>query len=357
MGQKEHLPLVVDCVRHMLDNYNAGISKEQFYSKNILDVTDVTESDMGAVNQEVIEYCRENGCYAALPPFEEGVFIDRSERRYTHWKVLEICEDYYRIEFNHYPIIFVDDQTLDMIHNGESANITHSCWYRSCKTIIKVKLLTAEEHVKMLSRHPDFIGLEDKLLSDTSALQKLSAMLKTQYHLGGVLEDYEYYMPHDLKKIAKKGKYYTSDGVFVDSSWVRSVVVDTLELGADSGLNTILYCSTGPIIEMLVYVNYMLSQKSTSSSTLRNINSVYAPKSEIAEIRKERHFGKIKVVSEKKPRAVNALNIQRVYTTPVWQRRSHLRHLASGKVVPVQSATCKRHNVGDVLVPQVIYKV
>ena len=356
MEQKDHLPLVFDCVLNALNSYNSGISRDQFYSMNILDVTDVTEDDMGAVNQGVIEYCKENGCYAALPPFEEGAFIDRSERRYTHWKVLEIQDDYFRIEFSHYPIIFVDEETALRIKNGESANIDHSCWYCSCKTTVKIKLLTAEEHVKMLSRHPDFIGLEDKLLSDTSALWKLSEMLKTQYHIGGVLEDYEYYMPHDLKKIVKKGKYYTSTGEFVDSSWVRSVVADTLELGKDAGLTSMLYCSTGPIIEMFVYVNYMLSQKSTSSSTLRNITSVYAPKSEITEIRKERHFGKIKVVSEKKPRAVNAHNIQRIYTTPVWQRRSHLRHLASGKVVPVQSATCRRHNSDMIPAPQVVYK-
>ena len=157
MGEKfDYMPLVSDCVLNALNNYNSGITKDQFYSMNILDVTDVTEDDMRVVNQGVIEYCRENGCYAALPPFEEGVFIDRSERRYTHWKVLEVQDDYFRLELNHYPIIFVDEETYIRVKTGDSANINHPCWYRSCKTIVKVKLLTTDEHVKMLSRHPDF---------------------------------------------------------------------------------------------------------------------------------------------------------------------------------------------------------
>jgi len=353
----DYMPLVSDCVLTALSNYNSGISKDQFYSMNILDATDVTEDDMRDVNEGVIQYCRENGCYAALPPFEEGAFIDRSERRYTHWKVLEVQDEYFRLEFNHYPIIFVDNETFIRVKQGDSINIDHPCWYRSCRTVVKVKLLTTEEHVEMLSRHPDFIGIDEQIAERPELITQLSNLLKTQYHVGGVLEDYEYYMPHDLKKLVKKGKYYTSDGQFVNSSWIKSVVADTLELGMEAGLQSMLFCSTGPIIEMFVYMNYMLSQKSTSSSTLRHITSYYVPDTEAPELRKERHFGKIKVISEKKPRSVNAKNIQRIYTTAVWQRRSHLRHLASGKVVPVKSATCKRHNVEDVLAPQVIYKI
>jgi len=357
MEKNEYIPLVSDCILNMFNSYNSGITKDQFYSMNILDATDVSEDDMREVNQEVIQYCKENGCYAALPPFEEGAFVDRSERRYTHWKVLEVCEDYFRLEFNHYPIIFVEEQTAIQIRNGNSDKIDHPCWYKSCKVVVKVKLLTTEEHITMLSRHPDFRDINNQVAKHPELIVRLSNLLKTQYHVGGVIEDYEYYMPHDLRKIVKKGKYYTSDNKFVDAAWVREVVSDTLELGASAGLNSILFCSTGPIIEMFVYINYLLSQKSTSSSTLRNITSFYIPNTEMPELRKERHFGKVKIVSEKKPRSVNAENIQRIYTTPVWQRRGHLRHLASGKVVPVKSATCKRHGVEDVIAPQVIYKI
>ena len=353
----EYMPQVSDCILGMFDTYNSGISKDQFYSMNIVDATDVTESDMRVVNDGVIEYCKENGCYAALPPFEEGAFIDRSERRYTHWKVLDIQEDYFLLELNHYPIIFVDSETQDRIVIGDSANISHPCWYRSCKSVIKVKLLTPEEHIEMLSRHPDFTMYAAAGMSRADMARKLSQYLKTEYHVGGVVEDYEYYMSRDLKKMVKKGKYYTSDGKFVNGNWVKEVLADTLELDADNGLNSILFCSTGPIIEMFVYINYMLSQKSTGSSTLRTVTTSYTVDSNVQELRKERHFGKLKVISEKKPRSVNAQNVHRVYSTLAWQRRSHLRHYKSGKVVPVKAATCKRHTTDEVQVPQVVYKV
>lgn len=117
-----------------------------------------------------------------------------------------------------------------------------------------------------------------------------------------------------------------------------------------------LFCSAGPILEMFQYINYMLSSRSTSSSTLRKITSVYSPNPENTELRKERHFGKIKTISVKKPHAVNQQNVHRVYTTISWQRRSHVRHLKSGRVVPVKSATCTRHGVESTEVPQVIYR-
>lgn len=355
-NRKEYMPLVSDCILNLLNSYNSGITKDQFYSMNILDTTGVSEFDMGAVNSDVIQFCKENGCYAALPPFEEGAFIDRSERRYTHWKVLEVSDDYFRIEFNHYPIIFIDGDYNEKISQGRSAELVHLCWYLSCKVVVKVKVLTPEEHVKMLSRHPDFKYFDSKLIEDQNLIQRLSDTIKAECHVGGVVESYEHYMPHDLKKLVKKGKYYTSDGKFVNSSWVKEVVADTLELGTKAGVDSMLFCSTGPIIEMLVYVNYMLSQKSTSTSTSRHITSVYVPNAETPETRKERHFGKINVISEKKPRSINKENIQRVYTAISWQRRSHLRHLPSGKVVPVKSAICKRHNAEDVSVPQVVYR-
>ena len=355
-NKSEYIPMVSDCILHMFDTYNSGITKEEFFSKNIIDATDVSEDDMRAVNAEVIQYCNQNGCYAALPPFEEGAFIDRSERRYTHWKVLDVQEDYFRMELNHYPIIHVDDEIGKQIANGNSANISHPCWYLACKTIVKVKIFDTDDHIKMLSYHPDFADMDLTQRTYAGALRKASELLKTENHIGGVIESYEYYMPHDLKKIVKKGKYYTSDGEFINGSWVKEVVTDSLELGASAGLNSILFCSAGPIIEMLVYINYMLSQKTTSSSTHRTITSIYLPNPNSEETRKERHFGKVKFISEKKPRVVNAQNVQRVYTTISWQRRSHLRHYASGKLVPVRSAICKRHNAEDISAPQVIYK-
>ena len=118
-----------------------------------------------------------------------------------------------------------------------------------------------------------------------------------------------------------------------------------------------LFVGGGPLIEMFAYINYMLSNKATKTTTHRTVSSIYAPNPDATDVRKERHFGKFTVVSEKKPRSVNAGNIQRVYTAVAWQRRSHLRHYASGKVVPIKSTTCKRHGMEDTAAPQVVYKV
>lgn len=360
----DYTPLVADCIMTMLSRYSTGVPKDEFYSKNILDVSDVAEDDMSATSPEVIQYCKDNGCYAALPPFEEGVFIDRGQGRYIHWKVLEVEEDYYRLMLDHYPIIFADNDVADFNAGFDIATKAGhtNCWYLAGRIIVKVKILNEDEHIEMISHHPDYVHHAKAMCNDdpavmTKLLRGLSAKLKSACYVGGVVEDSTYFLPHDLIKIKKKGKYATSDGKFVNGLWVKDAVDTTLELAADYGLHSMLFVSMGPMIEMFTYVNYLLSQKSTSSSTLRKITSVYLPNVEIADVRKERHFGKLKVISDKKPRAINAHNIQRVYTAIAWQRRSHLRHLASGKVVPVKSATCKRHNMEDASAPQVIYKV
>ena len=364
-NRENYLPLVSDCILTMLNGYNAGLTQEQFYSKNILDVTSVSDADLSLSSSGVIQYCKDNGCYAALPPFEEGVFVDKEQGRYIHWKVLDVADDYFRISLDHYPIISVNVKNPFEDNSADKVFGDHLCWYRSCNTVIRVKILNSDEHAEMVSHHPDYVKYADAMCDGdqqkkATLLQKLSARLKSECYVGGVVESCDFYMPQDFKRIYKKGKYYTSDGQFVNGSWVREstdmsnkVVAEYVE----HALHTILFVSTGPMLEMFTYVNYMLSQKSTSSSTLRHITSIYVPNAEMPEVRKERHFGKIKVVSEKKPRSINADNIHRIYTALSWQRRSHLRHLKSGKVVPVKSATCKRHNAEDIPAPQVIYKV
>lgn len=355
-------PLVADCVMNMLNGYNTGITQEQFYSQNIIDVSDVTEEMGRAVNAELIQYTKENGCYAALPPFEEGSFIDTTERRYIHWKVLEVQEDYYRMVLDHYPIIFADNDTSGNITSKDLSTLDRKCWYLAGRMTVRVKVLTDDEHREMISHHPDFVRYSLTMCNgDTKKqgdlLTRLASRLKSPYHIGGVIEDYIYYIPHDYMKIRKKGKYYTADGTMVNGAWVKEAIDTTLKTVSYYGLESMLFVSTGPMIEMLAYINYMLSQKSTTgSSTLRHFTSIYVPNSDAPELRKERHFGTIKILSEKKPKAITAQNIQRIYTTAVWQRRSHVRHLASGKVVPVKSAVCKRHNLDDGATPQVIYK-
>ena len=343
------------CINNMLNNYNTGISQEQFYKNNIVDATDVTEEDMQSVNAEVIQYCKENGAFAALPPFEEGSFIDQSERRFTYWKVLDVEDDYFRISMDHYPLMFngtVDDPTNSTV---EFNSLIRPCWYLACHVVVKVKLLDKDEHMAMLRYHPDFAGLPNDVITKMR-VDLLSDHLRTEYHVGGVIESYEFYLLKDLQKIAKKGKYSTPDGVILNGSWVRDVVANTLEVAVDRDLNSMLFCSAGPILEMFLYINYMLSQNTTKASTHRSVSVAYSIGTPDTELRKERHFGKIKVVSVKKPKTVNKQNVQRVYTTMSWPRRSHVRHLKSGKVVPVKSATCTRHGVESTEIPQVIYK-
>ena len=344
------------CINNMLNNYNTGISQEQFYKNNIVDATDVSEEDMQLVNDGVIQYCKENGAFAALPPFEEGSFIDQSERRFTHWKVLDVEDDYFRMSMDHYPLMFngtVDDPTNSTV---EFSSLIRPCWYLACHVVVKVKLLNKEEHMTMLRYHPDFAGLPNDVITKMR-VDLLSDRLRTEYHVGGVIESYEFYLLKDLEKIYKKGKYSTPDGAILNGSWVRDVVANTLEVAVDRDLNSMLFCSAGPIIEMFQYINYMLSQNTTKASTHRSISASYSIGTPDTELRKERHFGKIRTVSVKKPKVVNKQNVQRVYTTMSWPRRSHTRHLKSGKVTMVKSAVCRRHGVESTEVPQVIYKV
>ena len=346
---------VDDYIKNTLDSYNTGLTKEQFYSLNIVDATDVSLADMNAVRDGFIQYCKENGCYAALPPFEEGAFIDRTERRYFHWKVLEVQEDYYRMALEYYPLLVVGPDTT--YEGVDFSKYAHPCWYLAGRVTIKVKRLIASEYAELLSYTPDYAKYAKELENDKEGFfNRFTEFLDRMHYIGGTVEDYEYYYTRDLTKIRKKGKYTTSTGEFINGTWVREVVDATLEKAADRGRKCMLFVSGGALIEMFTYINYMLSLKSTSSSTLRKITSVYAPDAEKADTRKERHFGKITMVSAKKPRAINVHNIQRIYTTMSWQRRSHVRHLASGKVVPVKSAVCKRRNAEDVVAPQVVYK-
>ena len=349
----DHTAIASDCIMNMLNRYTTGMSQDQFYSANIIDTSDVTEQMMHEQNDGVVEYCKTNGCFAALPPFERGSFIDRGERRFISWEVLEVQDDYFRIALEHYPILFADDNYehphLDL------DTLTHKCWYLSCRMVVRVKVLTDEEHQVMLSNHPDYVKYRN--LNSPELLRKLSAQLKSPYYIGGVLESCEFFLPHDLQKIRKKGKYETTSGDFVNGVWVRDIVDATLSEGTERMLSYMTFVSLGPLFEMFTYVNYMLSQKSTGSTTHRKVSSAYMINPELVNLRKERHFGAIKVISEKKPRAVNKTNIQRIYTTAAWQRRGHLRHLASGKIIPVKSATCHRQGLGDALAPQVVYKI
>ena len=353
---------VRDYITSTLDSYNRGLTQDQFYALNIIDTTGVSEEELDTAANSVIQYCKDNGCYAALPPFEEGAFIDRQERRYFHWKVLEVLEDGYRMVVEHYPLLVIDSDTTGKHSGMDFTKAVRYCWYLSGRVTIKVKALSIDEYKELLSHHPDYIDRANKQCGNNARkreelLGHLARRMQSVGYIGGVVEDYEYFYNHDLTKMRKKGKYFDADGNIINGTWIKEVIDSTIEHAGDRGLQSLLYVSCGPLIEMFSYLNYMLSNKSTSTSMHRTVSSVYAPNTDAPDLRKERHFGKFTIISEKKPRAVNVQNIQRVYTTVAWQRRSHLRHYASGKVVPVRSATCTRHNIEGAAAPQVVYKV
>ena len=362
----EQISQAAECITNLLQTYNSGITQEQFYSANILDVTGVAESDMQAVGTDVVDYCTANGALAALPPFERGSFIDVEQGRYISWEVIEVGDDYFRLKLDHYPRIVVGSaEQWEAERKISHTSTERKCWYRSCHMILKVKQLSTAEHREVLSHHPDYVLHAETMCGGDKhkmerLLTQLSEKLKSESYVGGVIEECEFYLPQDFKRICKKGKYYTSSGEFVNGAWVRELADPTRADVSEQlsyGLHTVQFTSMGPMLEMFTYVNYMLSLKSTTSSTLRHITSVYAPAPTDQDPRKERHFGKIKMVSEKKPRAVNAVNVQRVYTTLSWQRRSHLRHYASGKVVPIKSTTCRRRGAENTDAAQVVYKI
>lgn len=369
MGQEmstQQRDQVTDCITVLLQSYNSGISQEQFYAANILDVTDVAESDLVSANREVLSFCAKNGVLAALPLFETGSYIDAEQGRYISWRVLEIGDDYFRLCLDHYPIVAVDSLShWKADWHVDHSFLSHRCWYRGGHIVVRVKSLTASEHRDMISHHPDYVLHADRLCGGDPAkksklLSELSERLMADDYIGGVLEECEFYFPQDLKKICKKGKYYTTSGELVNGKWVRDLLEPSkpdVQSQLEFALHSMQFESMGPVIEMFVYVNYLLSQKSTTSSTLRHITSLYSPVQRTEELRKERHFGKLRVVSEKKPIAVTSENIQRVYTAVAWQRRGHLRHYKSGKVVPIKSVTCRRHGVEDATASQVVYKV
>ena len=351
------------CITSNIDSRNRGLSEDQFYACNLVDATNVTEADLELAKEGVFQYCKDNGGYAALPPFEEGAFVDRQERRYFHWKVLEVLEDGYRMVVEHYPLLVIDSDITGKHLGTDFTRVPRYCWYLSGRITVRVKSLTNEELQKLVSYHPDFNDLVLKHGGNDARVAKdimqkyADHMISSGYNVGGVVEDYEYFYAQDLTKLRKKGKYEDEMGNLINATWVRDVIDSTMEHAVDRGLKSMLYVSCGPFVEMFTYLNYMLSNKTTPTSMHRTVSTMYATNSEIPDLRKERHFGKATIVSEKKPRAVNVQNIQRVYTTVAWQRRSHLRHYKSGKVVPIKSTTCTRHNKENTPAPQVVYKV
>lgn len=344
-----------------LNALNKGMTKRDFFDNNIIDFTDVTYGDMMLIADEVLQFGKDNGCYAALPPFETGSFIDRSERRYTYWKVLDINEDFFRIELYHYPIFFSDYEGRPQVMDLPVLESHGECWFLACKVVMKVKLLDEKEREDIIFQNP-VVGEE---LTETKNVNMrliyaegiLKQARKNDGLIGGIIESCEFFTPKAFEKIGKMGKYSTPDGKVINGGDVREIINNTNEIAMDYAKKTMVFTSVGPLMEALTYVNYMLSDKNTSSSTLRKISSSYALSSEVPTNKKERHFGKIKVVSEKKPRQITKENVQRIYKTLSWSKRSHVRHLKSGKVIPIKSQVCHRHFDGDKADAQkVIYK-
>ena len=221
--------MVKDYITNALNNFNTGMTEEQFYSMNIVDATDVSMDDMNNLRNEITQFWKDNGCYSALPPFEEGAFIDRTERRYFHWKVLEVQEDYYRMVLEFYPLLIIDNDVTGKHIGTDVSKLTHPCWYLAGRATVRVKVLADNEHRELLSHLPEYREQTVAVFkNDTKRLNEfldnLTAPMRSANYVGGVIEDYEYYYSHDLMKIRKKGKYFTSEGEFINGAWVKETV-------------------------------------------------------------------------------------------------------------------------------------
>lgn len=324
---------------------NPGISEDQFYNdNNIVDFTDVSTDDMREVNDGIMEFSKINGCYAALPPFEKGSFIDRSERRFSVWQVLQVTDDYYDIKFDHYPIYH--------FRNGVTGeDEMRACWVKAASVTVRVKKLSYEERVDIVLSNPwyDRLASEVAKRGEKNKLE-FSAYIKDTIEqmpleIGGVLLSSESFLPAIYKKIGKS-KMITPEGSIINASEVRAIIDQSSQM-TDYAMQTMIFTSLGPVIEAFTYVNYVLSAKKNTGeklSSYKHISKEYVlpGDSEREEVRRERHFGKIRFVSGPKPEAVTKENAHIVYKTLSWQRRSHLRHLQNGKVVSVKEAVCKR---------------
>ncbi len=366
---------------------NKGISKEEFYANNIVDFTDVLVEDMYPLDKagkpsmckDWFNYSIQNGHYAALPPFEEGSFIDRRERRFIKWKVLDVSDDHYDMELENYPLFADSDHPVK----------DNDCWFMATRFVVRVSFLDDEQRRYVLLNSPDIINSIDerfttyeelmeswnKYLEAKKLIESGTAVYSPLYShysemeevvknavscdnamVGGRILEGEFYTPKAFEKIREKGKYIASDGTILNKADVCRVIDDSIKETMGYAWQSMKFVAIGPLIEAFSYLNFVLSSPETDTKTIRKISSSYALSEDDQEIRRERHFGKIKVVSEKKPKTVTKENVERIYTTLSWQRRSHLRHLKSGKVVPVKSSVCRRKGSDNTSDPKVIYK-
>ena len=235
-----------------LNSKNSGVSKEEFYKSNILDFSDVSWDDMRAIDNELLRFGKENGCYAALPLFEKGSFIDTSERRFSTWEVLEVNEDYYRLKLCHYPV-FHSFQQIEELHKYD--------WFMASSVTMKVKLLNEEERENILFMNPSVIDRLSRLEKNSQAGLMYAADIAMQVKhndglVGGIIENYENYLPDVVKKLRKKGKYVRTDGTFIDAGLIREVL-DCVDDTSGYSLKTHLFTSVGPLIEAFTYTNYI----------------------------------------------------------------------------------------------------
>lgn len=101
-------------------------------------------------------------------------------------------------------------------------------------------------------------------------------------------------------------------------------------------------------IAAIVVANHLLKQKKLSRPISANQSETkYGVEITLENkpARKTRMLGDcIRISTEKRPENINEEKLIK-YHTPEWERKSHLRHLKSGKIIEIKSQKCKRRCV------------
>lgn len=367
-------PRVFNFVNNELTKRNKGISFLDCMKMNIVDYTNVTSEKQKSLESEFASFIKDEGVWAALPPFEAGFYMDDSQRHYFDWLITDIDQDMSYFDMN------VRVYAKNPVMNKDvSESHAWFCWQW---IDVRVHLLSKEEHTVLNYFHPDVIktvashykqylknGIKIlPILSQPNNIdqfdhygmknQSEAAFDASPYRVGGKVITNDNFFP-SLKEKVLKGKFVDEQGILNKKDIAN--YLDYLETTCfndwDSFVNVHVACFS--LINSFVHLNYVMQNRSESRSYGRKVISDVADTigSSVENNRREWSFGDINVTSKDKPKRITKENIHRMYKTLSWNRRSHIRHYKSGKTVVVKSSVCHRDvDKQPEVTPQTIYR-
>lgn len=343
-------------VNNELTKRNKGISFSDCMKMNIVDYTNVTSEKQKSLESELVSFVKDEGVWAALPPFEAGFYMDDSQRHYFDWLITDIDQDMSYFDMN------IRVYAKNPVVNKDA--LESHAWFCWQWIDVRVHLLSKDEFAALDFFHPDVIKhmasyppltefdyLKQKNQPDT-------AFDSSPYRVGGKVIINDNFFP-SLKEKVLKGKFVDEQGILNKKDIAN--YLDYLETTCfndwDSFVNVHVACFS--LITSFVHLNYVMQNRSESRSYGRKVVSDVADTigSSVENNRREWSFGDINVTSKDKPKRITKENIHRMYKTLSWNRRSHIRHYKSGKTVVVKSSVCHRDvDKQPEVTPQTIYR-